>query len=317
MRVAVLFGGMSAEREVSLSSGREIANALLLMGYEVQSFDVTGALFAQLADFGPDVVFIGLHGRMGEDGTIQGALEVLGYPYVGSGVLASALAMDKSMTKRVLSGAGIALAKDVTVSRTRLQEARERTVQLAEEVGWPLIIKPNQEGSTIGLTLAHDPEEAMAGLTQAFSYDTQVLVEQYVTGTEVTAVVVGDNESPEVLEVIEIIPQAELYDFDSKYKQGGSQHIMPARLSAQAMRMVKDYAARAYQTLGCRDYARVDFIVAVAGPVLLEVNTLPGMTPTSLVPDAARARGVSFGQFLDQLVQKAFQRAGDREVIPS
>lgn len=308
MRVAVLYGGTSAEREVSLSSGREIAKALIEMGYEVQSFDVMPELFSQLAQFAPDVVFIGLHGRMGEDGTVQGALEVLGYPYVGSGVLASALAMDKSMTKAILSGYRIPLAKDATVRRARLQEAHEHVLRLAQQVGWPLIIKPNQEGSTIGLTLAHNAEEAAAGLTQAFGYDSEVLVEEYVAGTEVTAVVIGEALEPEVLEVIEIIPKAELYDYDSKYTQGGSEHIMPARLSEEDMRAVKHYACQAYRALGCRDYARVDFMVGAKGPVLLEVNTLPGMTPTSLVPDAARARGISFGQFLDQLVQKAYQR---------
>ena len=172
-----------------------------------------------------------------------------------------------------------------------------------------MIIKPNREGSTIGLTLAHDKAEAFAGLQLALTYDTEVLAEQYIQGTEVTAVVLGDAHDPHVLEVIEIIPKAELYDYDSKYTAGNCEHIMPARISEEHMRQVREAAVRAYSQLGCRDYARVDFIIGGSGPVLLEVNTLPGMTATSLVPDAARAQGLSFGAFLDRLIQQVYQRA--------
>lgn len=308
MKVAVIYGGSSAEREVSLASGIEVARALTDMGYEVKSYDMSVEVFTQLQEFAPDVVFIGLHGRMGEDGTVQGALELLGFPYVGSGVLASALAMNKRMTKAFLSGFAIPMAQDRLVMQQN-RPTDEELIALGNEWGWPLIIKPNQEGSTIGLTLAHFPEEAQEGLNRAFEYDNEVLIERYIAGTEVTAVVVGDPFSPEVLEVIEIIPRAELYDYESKYSQGGSEHIMPARLSPALMEAVKDYACQAYTNLGCQDYARVDFIIGVEGPILLEVNTLPGMTQTSLVPDAARSRGWTFGEFLDRLVQSAYQRA--------
>ncbi|MCY0901556.1 MAG: D-alanine--D-alanine ligase [Firmicutes bacterium] len=310
MRVAVLFGGRSAEREVSLASGTEVALALGALGYEVETFDVTAGLFSRLAEYAPDVVFIGLHGRLGEDGTMQGALEVLGIPYVGSGVLASALAMDKRMTKAFLAPTGVRMARDHVVRRATLPTLQEAH-RIGEMLGWPLIVKPNQEGSTIGLTLAKSPADLIEGCTKALAYDTDVLVEEYVAGTEVTAVVVGPAHAPEILEVIEIVPRGELYDYDSKYSAGGSEHIMPARLSTHAMEQVKAGACEAYRALGCRDYARVDFIVSADGAILLEVNTLPGMTPTSLVPDAARARGMSFGQFLDGLVQTAFQRHHD------
>jgi len=307
MRVAVLFGGRSAEREVSLASGTEVALALGEWGYEVEKFDVTEGLFARLTEYAPDVVFIGLHGRLGEDGTMQGALEVLGIPYVGSGVLASALAMDKRMTKVLLASTGVRMARDQIVRRATLPTLHEAS-RIGDVLGWPLIVKPNQEGSTIGLTLAKSPTDLIDGCLKALTYDTEVLVEEYVLGTEVTAVVVGPPHAPDILEVIEIVPRGELYDYDSKYSDGGSEHIMPARLSASAMEQVQNSAREAYRALGCRDYARVDFIVSADGAILLEVNTLPGMTRTSLVPDAARARGMSFGQFLDGLVQTAFQR---------
>ncbi len=309
MRVAVIYGGRSAEREVSLRSGSQVMDALLELGYEVLGIDLTESFFDELRSFHPDIVFIGLHGRLGEDGTVQGALEVLGYPYVGSGVLASALAIDKVRTKRFLERCGLKVARDVLITRCEQQPAERDAARLGKVLGWPYIIKPDREGSTLGLTLAHNPAEGLLGLETALRYDDHVLAEQYIAGMEVTVAVIGDAADPRVLGVIEIVPAAKLYDYDSKYKEGGSQHIIPARLNEGLLAQTEQMALDAYRLIGCQDYARVDLIVGRDGPVLLEVNTLPGMTSTSLIPDAARFRGLTFGAFLDSVVQRAYQRA--------
>lgn len=309
MKVAVIYGGKSAEREVSLMSGSQVIEALLELGYEVQGIDLTEAFFDELRSFHPDLVFIGLHGRLGEDGTVQGALELLGYPYVGSGVLASAMAIDKIRTKRFLESCGLTVARDVVITRGEQQPSEQDALRLGNLLGWPYIIKPNREGSTLGLTLAHNPAQGLLGLECALQYDEQVLAEQYIAGMEVTVAVVGDASDPRVLGVIEIVPTAELYDYDSKYKEGGSQHIIPARLNERLLTQIEQMALDAYRSVGCQDYARVDFIVGRDGPVLLEVNTLPGMTSTSLIPDAARFNGLTFGAFLDLIIQRAYQRA--------
>ncbi len=308
MKIAVIYGGKSSEREVSLRSGAEVLQALSSQGHEVAGFDLSDNVFEELRSFSPDVVFIGLHGRLGEDGTVQGALEVLGLPYVGSGVLASAIAIDKAMTKRILRSVGVPLAKEVVISKNTQEFDILMAKQVGESLGWPYIVKPNREGSTIGLTLAQTPEQALSGVQQALLLDTEILLEEYVAGTELTAVVIGDASHPEVIGVIEIIPKAGLYDYDSKYSEGGSQHIIPARINEETMKEVKRLAALSYQTLGCQDYGRVDFMLGSSQLVVLEVNTLPGMTKTSLVPDAARAYGLSFESFLNQLVKKAYAR---------
>ncbi len=312
LKIAVLFGGKSAEREVSLATGREMINALLGLGHEVAGIDlITDHFLENLQSFHPDIVLIGLHGRLGEDGTVQGALELLGYPYVGSGVLASALAIDKSMTKSILSATGVPVAKEVVIERVhaKKQMSPHFFEKLGETLGWPLIIKPNREGSTIGLTLAHNETEAKVGLELALRYDSHVLIEQYIRGTEVTVALTGDANDPMILGVIEIVPKAELYDYESKYQTGGSKHIIPARLKPVFMEQIIDFSKKAYTAIHCEDYARIDFIVNTQGPVVLEVNTLPGMTPTSLVPDAAKAKGMAFPDFLFGLVQQAYERA--------
>ncbi|OPG16579.1 D-alanine--D-alanine ligase [Ferroacidibacillus organovorans] len=316
MKIAVIYGGTSAEREVSLNSGRAILQALSSYGYEVCGMDVDQTLFDELKRYQPDLVFLGLHGRLGEDGAIQGALEILGIPYVGSAVLSSALAMDKVMTKRILRPLGIPLADDrVYVSHRAPEEDEvERMMDdILSHLTLPVIVKPNREGSTFGLTLATTESLLKQGIRQAFAHDDSILVESYIRGMEVTVVVVGTardaQNPPRVLGTIEIIPKAEVYDYESKYGMNGSEHIIPARLPEELLSQVETYALTAYTELGCRDYGRVDFMVGENGPVLLEVNTLPGMTATSLVPDAARAAGLSFEALIDQLVSQAYQRA--------
>ena len=308
MNILVLYGGQSAEREVSLMSGREVASALRESGHEVRLLDFGRDTLPTLFLDAPDVVFIALHGRLGEDGTVQGLMELLGYPYVGSGVMASALAIDKRMTKRILSKEGVPVPRELFATRSASQDHAQLAQTAGEQLGWPLIIKPNREGSTIGLTLAHDAQEAQDGIGKAFLHDSEILIEQYLHGMEVTVAVVGEGDASQVLGVIEIIPRAELYDYESKYTAGGSQHIIPARLAPQVREQVEAFALLAYRTVGCRDFARVDLIVKDDQPFVLEVNTLPGMTYTSLVPDAARASGISFAAFLDGLAHSARRR---------
>lgn len=310
VRVVVLYGGDTAEREVSLRTGRGIMEALWAKGYDVVGIDFrpTRECLARLVQLQADVVYIALHGRYGEDGRLQGFLDLLGVPYVGSGVLASALAMDKARTKTLARQAGIRVAPDRVIRREELD--RVTPAALAHELGLPLVIKPNREGSTVGLTVAQREEEIGSGLEQAARYDDTILVETFVPGVEVTVGVLGD-EQPVALPVIEIVPRKNFYyDYESKYAPGGSEHIIPARITPEAERKVREWAVEAYRLLGCQNYARVDFIVPKDGsdPVLLEVNTLPGMTETSLFPDAARAYGLSYPDMVDRLIQLALHK---------
>ena len=312
MKIAVLYGGTSAEREISLQSGETVARELSQKQHDVALFDTKDEFIHALRTYQPDVVYPALHGRMGEDGTVQGLLEFLGYPYVGSGVQASANAIDKVMTKRILRTYGLPLAKEYIIEKRDWEFQRiddEAIERIAQTIGWPMIIKPNQEGSTIGLTLANTTQEARQGIEEALRYDSAILMEEYITGMEVTAAVTDTDQGIRVLGIIEIVPKASYYDFASKYATGGSQHILPARLSPEQMNAIEGIAINAFKALQCRDYARVDLIVsATKGPVILEVNTLPGMTATSLVPDAARYAGYTLGDFLDELVTRAFRR---------
>lgn len=310
VRVVVLYGGDTAEREVSLRTGRGIMEALRAKGYDVVGIDFrpTRECLARLVQLQADVVYIALHGRYGEDGRLQGFLDLLGVPYVGSGVLASALAMDKARTKTLARQTGIRVAPDRVIRREELD--RVTPAALAHELGLPLVIKPNREGSTVGLTVAQREEEIGPGLEQAARYDDTILVETFVPGVEVTVGVLGD-EQPVALPVIEIVPRKNFYyDYESKYAPGGSEHIIPARITPEAERKVREWAVEAYRLLGCQNYARVDFIVPKDGsdPVLLEVNTLPGMTETSLFPDAARAYGLSYPDMVDRLIQLALHK---------
>ena len=328
IKVAVLMGGTSAEREVSLSTGRQILNALDPEKYTVYALDTaSGQKFlpagvtqplAQLhaADSAaeitalpqlpqaapeerPDVVFIALHGKGGEDGTVQGMLEVLGIRYTGSGVLASALAMDKAMAKRVLSGVGVRLPQDVAIKRGHTMQRGALPL--------PLIVKPNAQGSTIGMTVVHQESEIEAALATAFEYDDTVLVEQFITGTEITVPILG-NETLEILPIVEIVPNGGFYDYKAKYTAGETDEIVPARISDAVAIEARRIAKRCHQTLGCRGMSRTDMIVTPTGEIYtLEVNTIPGMTPTSLLPRSAEAAGFTFSQLLDKLIGLALE----------
>ena len=304
IRVAVLKGGRSAEREVSLNSGAQVASALASVGFEVIEIDSADEGFVtELAASDADVVFICLHGRLGEDGTVQGLCELLELPYVGSGVLASALAMDKVMSKHYFSLAGLASPDYVALRRGELFDVNALVAALGEKT----VVKPANEGSSVGMTIVHDGAELPAAIEKAFRYDRSVLVERFIAGTEVTVAVLGNGDVA-ALPTLEIQANNEFYDYDSKYVPGMSRHIIPARVSEAAREECQRLALAAHKALGCRGISRADTIVTDDGSVwLLEINTIPGMTATSLVPDAALAAGIEFPELVKKLVELALE----------
>lgn len=310
MNIAVLQGGRSAERDVSLRSGAQVAAALRERGHDVAQVDLDRDVWDRLRDGGFACVFIALHGRLGEDGTVQGMLELLDLPYTGSGVLASALCIDKTRTNRLLQAEGF-LVPDFE------EFAGDEVEGLAERYGLPVVIKPVREGSTIGITIAQDVDALASGLVLARRYDARVLVQRFVEGTEIT---VGVLATPDlcVLPTLEITYENDTYDYDAKYTEGRSHHIIPARIPEPARRAAADAAGRAFRALGCEGMARVDFIVdRDCQPWLLEVNTVPGLTALSLLPDAARAAGVAFPELCERLVAHGVARHARRVGPPA
>jgi D-alanine-D-alanine ligase len=296
--VAVLMGGWSAEREVSLRSGKACGDALEAQGYRVTRVDVERNVAEVLARLKPDAAFNVLHGRPGEDGTIQGILEILRIPYTHSGVLASALAMDKPAAKIVMAAAGVPVPEGVVVSR--MEAAKAHVIKP------PYVIKPPQEGSSVGVFIvqadhAHPPQELSR---PDWPYGDQVLVERYVAGLELTCAVMGE----EALGVIEIEPTTRFYDYESKYAPGGSRHILPARILPNIYQRARTLALTAHRALGCRGVSRADFRFDSRSDgdlVCLEVNTQPGMTEMSLVPELAAHAGLSFGELVKWIVEDA------------
>src|SRR6202035_2848510 len=285
-------------------------------GAEVTGVDIDLNTWDVLRDGGFDCVFNALHGRLGEDGTIQGMLELIGLPYTGSGVLASALCMDKARANAMMAAAGlhIPMFEELEIKEGVAGEAIER---LVGRYGLPLVVKPVREGSTIGLTIAQNADDVASGLVLAARYDRRVLVQEFAAGTEIT---VGVLATPDllVLPTLEIVSDNPVYDYDAKYTAGKSHHIIPARISERARATSADAAGRAFVLLGCAGMARVDIIVdAKSTPWILEVNTVPGLTELSLLPDAARAAGVSFDQLCQRLVDHAIQRQASRVGPPS
>jgi D-alanine-D-alanine ligase len=307
VRVAVLRGGKSAERDVSLRSGEQVARALLSRGHDVTQVDLDLETWNTLRDGRFTCVFNSLHGRLGEDGTVQGMLELLGLPYTGSGVLASALCMDKARAASVMAGAGLHVPEFEELE-AKEGVAAEVVERLVAKFGLPLVIKPVREGSTIGLTIAKDDDAVASGLVLAGRYDRRVLVQRFAVGTEITVGVLATPEL-EVLPTLEIVSENPVYDYDAKYTPGKSHHIIPARIPVSAQKAASAAAARAFTELGCSGMGRVDMIVDASGtPWLLEVNTVPGLTELSLLPDAARAAGISFDALCQRLVDHAVGR---------
>ncbi len=307
-KVAVLMGGRSAEREVSLSSGKQIVAALDKSKYEVQILDTEDLprLAGTPKADRPEVIIIALHGPEGEDGTVQGFLEILHIPYTGSGVLASALAMDKVRSKALLSRENIIFPADVVFDKNDGPRLRRAGREVSEELGYPVIVKPSQQGSTYGCSVVEDESGISDALKLAFKYDTTALVEQRIEGTEITVAVLGNKELT-ALPIIEIIPPNGFFDYESKYSESGAEEIVPARIDEALAEEARNTAIQCHRFLGCRGMSRTDMFATEEGIVVIEVNTIPGMTPTSLLPKAAQAAGISFSALLDGLITLALE----------
>ncbi len=304
-KVAVLMGGRSAEREVSLMSGQGVLKALQVSGVDAHAFDPAERDLSDLKREGFDRCFIALHGRYGEDGTVQGALELLGIPYTGSGVMASSIAMDKTMTKRVWLAEGLPTPAYVLVHREHLGQVS--VDGLIKALGLPMIVKPAREGSSIGVTKVLTAEELPAALAAAGVCDADILCEQCIVGDEVTCPVMGAGETSRALPVIRIVAPAGNYDYQNKYFTDDTQYLVPSGLSAAEEAAIEALVVKAYQVLGCRGWGRIDVMIdgATRKPYLLEINTSPGMTGHSLVPMSARASGLSYEALCCQLLASA------------
>jgi D-alanine-D-alanine ligase len=307
-RIAVVYGGPSAEAEVSRVSGRGVATALSVAFSHVVEMELDRNIGIRLREESIDVVFPVLHGPPGEDGTFQGFLEILELPYVGSGVRASACAMDKALAKGVFRSAALPVAPDMVVDRhLGKTEAAKRVINT---LGTDVVIKPVAQGSALGVHFATTPDDIEKAIQEGFVYGEHVLVEQRINGKEITVAIFERDGGVKALPVIEVTtPQGSWYDFEHRYTPGLSEHIIPAPLPKAQYERTQEIAILAHLALGCRDLSRVDFVVPDGGnPIVLEVNTLPGMTPTSLFPDAARAAGISFEALVAHLIDLALKR---------
>ena len=365
VRVGVLAGGASAERQISLATGLQIAENLPKDRYEVVLLDplalmannpklsaeqraqaraiaehsgriealterdkrelpaelqrqiqraadalvpATRALVPSGGDAPIDVAFIALHGPWGEDGTLQGLLEILGIPYVGSGVLASALAMDKIMAKRHLAASGIEVARDAVVTRRGHAHDPAAAATAAQAIGYPVFVKPVQQGSSFGATPVERPDQLAGAITDALRYDDRAMIEERLEGTELTVGVIGGEDDLVALPVIEIVTSRTFFDYKAKYDPAVSQEICPARVPDDVARRAQDLALRAHRALGCEDLSRTDMILSGTRMPVLEVNTIPGMTANSLLPKSARVAGIPFAELLERLIRSAVER---------
>jgi D-alanine-D-alanine ligase len=371
IRVGVLAGGASAERQISLATGIQIMANLPTDRYEVVLLDplalmannphiteeqraharelaahsgrvealperdrrelpaalqrqieeasgklvpATTAMAPSGGDRPVDVAFIALHGPWGEDGKLQGMLDLLGIPYVGSGVLASALAMDKVMAKVVLAAAGIDVPRGFAVTAADNARRPDEIARRAQEIGYPLVVKPVQQGSSFGVSMLDRPDQLPSALVESLRYDDRVLVEERLIGTELTVGVIGALDDLVALPVIEVVTKREFFDYKAKYDPELTDEVCPARVSEEVARRAQDLATRAHVALGCRDLSRSDMVLTADGRMpVLEVNTIPGMTANSLLPKAARVAGMPFGQLLERLVGWALDRSGRPE----
>ncbi|MBK5111474.1 MAG: D-alanine--D-alanine ligase [Thermoleophilia bacterium] len=304
MKVALLQGGRSHERGVSLRSGARVGEALKELSHEVVALDLGPELVSRLRDFSPDVAFIALHGPEGEDGTVQSVLELLGIPHTGPGVSACRRCMDKSLSKYLLREAGLPTPDWVTYSEQALRDfgAAETFPVALERIGLPLVAKPASQGSSLGITVVTGAEELPSALISALSYDSSALLETWLSGRELAVSVLDD----EVLPIVEAVPkESSTFDFEARYEIGGASFTCPAELEEDETAEVDRIALAAYRALGCSGFSRVDLILSGDGPQLLEINAIPGMTETSLFPQAAEAAGIGFVEMVERILSLA------------
>ncbi len=340
MKIAVLLGGTSAERNVSIASGINIARALKNRGHKIVPIDSAGILkeikidnrfivgespmeenaignldkrylsdrLTAISEDGVDLIFIGLHGGIGENGIMQAMLDYYGFTYTGSGVLASAAAMDKNFAKMIFEANHIPTPRWFTLQKENHPDEKSIISNIENSFGFPLVIKPNSQGSTVGLSIVNSPDDVGDASDNAFQYDSKIIVEEYIPGRELTVSIVADYDLP----IIEIIPEGGLYNYECKYTSGKSEYICPAKIPKEITEECKLLGKKAFKVLGCRNYGRVDFRLSPDNELFcLEVNTLPGMTPTSLVPKAARKIGVDFDELIETIAKIALEGKND------
>lgn len=302
-RVGVMMGGISREREISLRTGKAILKALTEKGYNICPIDVGEDIAEQLVKEKIECAFLALHGRFGEDGTIQGMLELMRIPYTGSGVLASALALHKVMAKKFFLCEKIPTPSYEVFKREEIERDPSRTVSLP----LPVVVKPAREGSTIGVSIVREGEELLPALKEAGKYDEEILVEAFMKGKEITVGILEDIPLP----IIEIVPKSGFYDYRSKYTKGETQYIIPARIPRESYLYAQEIGLKAFQVLGCSGCARVDLMTDEDGnPFVIDLNTMPGMTETSLLPKAAEFVGIPFGDLVERILLGASLKIG-------
>jgi D-alanine-D-alanine ligase len=308
-RVAVLKGGRSLERQVSLRSGARVEDALKRLDHEVVAIDVALDLIHRLRATEPDVAFIAMHGRDGEDGTVQELLEILGIPYTGSGVLACARATDKVLAKHLMVEAGIPTPEFFAFNETAFRElgAAQALPAIEDRLDFPIVVKPSSQGSALGIKFARSAGDVPAALVAAFSYDSRVLLERYVDGRDLAVSILDDEPLP----VVEAVPRdEEFYDFEARYEIGRTDFVCPAELPAGLTELAQTLAVRTYRLLGCSAFARVDLMLDAAGDLtVLEANPIPGLTETSLLPQAAEAADISFDELVGRILELALEKA--------
>jgi D-alanine-D-alanine ligase len=308
-RVAVLKGGRSLERQVSLRSGARVEDALERLDHEVVAIDVALDLIHRLRATEPDAAFIAMHGRDGEDGTVQELLEILGIPYTGSGVLACARATDKVLAKHLMVEAGIPTPEFFAFNETAFRElgAAQALPAIENRLDFPIVVKPSSQGSALGIKFARSAGDVPAALVAAFSYDSRVLLERYVDGRDLAVSILDDEPLP----VVEAVPRdEEFYDFEARYEIGRTDFVCPAELPAGLTELAQSLAVRTYRLLGCSAFARVDLMLDAAGDLtVLEANPIPGLTETSLLPQAAEAAGISFDELVSRILELALEKA--------
>lgn len=308
MKVAVLKGGRSLERGVSLRSGARVEDALERLGHDVVALDVGSDLVRRLEAERPDVAFVAMHGVGGEDGTAQELLEILGIPFTGPGAAACARCMDKSLAKHAIREAGLPTPDWFAFSQTAFRElgAADALGRLERGLGFPLVVKPSRGGSSLGVKFAASAGEVPQALVSAFSYDDRVLLERFVDGRELAVSVLGE----EALPIVEAIPTGgDSYDFEARYEIGRTRFVCPAELSDEQRESVTEAALATYRALGCAGFARIDLILGADGPQILEANAIPGLTDTSLLPQAAEAAGLGFEQLVERILDLALKPA--------
>ncbi len=308
-KIAVLMGGRSLEREVSLVSGQRVAEALEELGYLVKRFDLDEQLIQNLLGFNPALVYIALHGKYGEDGTVQELLEILGFPYTGPDAHSCRLSFDKVVSKEFFLKASLPTPDFFALSSVSFKEmgAADLLPVIVEKLGLPLVVKPACQGSSLGIKIVHQPEEFPQALIGSLSYDDRVLVEKYIKGREIAVSILADEALPPV----EVVPKKEFFDYEAMYTPGMSEYYIPARLAPEELKKVKEIALKAHHELKCAHLSRVDFIYSEEeqAPYILEINTSPGMTETSLLPMAAQAAGLDFKKLVEKIVNLSLNQS--------